>query len=257
MRILKKALLIGSAFFVSGLVIADACPPVQAGEPVSVADIYDGDTVKLSDGRKVRLIGLNAPETKKKNKPAEPYSEQATEHLRQALKSNEVRLLLERDHKDHYGRWLGHLVIADQLVSEGLIKNGLAFHIAIPPNLKFSYCLKQAEVSARNLGKGLWKDNPTRKVASLKNKEAGFRLLEGKLTAAKQIKSGAILEVDDLLAVKMNKTLLDKLGGITKMRQLQGKVVQIRGWVRPKSAHAPAHYQPWFMKLTDPSHIRF
>ena len=253
MRILKKALPLWGAFFlVFSQVIFAACPQNLSSEIVEIAKVYDGDTVKLKDGRRIRLIGLNAPETKKEGSPAEPYANASRDRLRQLLKNSEVRLVLGKQKQDKYKRWLGHLYADGVLVSESLLRDGLAFHIAVPPNLKFNRCLKKAELSAS--GSGLWKQQAWRDVLSLKNKESGFRLLRGKVTSVKKIRSGWIIEVDDLLALKLSKATAKDFGE-SRVINLKGKAIQLRGWIRPKAANAPVHYQPWFLAVTHKTHI--
>ena len=73
---LKKASLWG-AFFVSGLTgapaaLAAACPLLPGGQEVVVRRVVDGDTLRLVDGRSVRLIGVNAPELGKSGGTAQP-----------------------------------------------------------------------------------------------------------------------------------------------------------------------------------------
>lgn len=253
MRILKKALPLWGAFFLAfSQVVVAACPQDLSSEIVEITKVYDGDTVKLKDGRRIRLIGLNAPETRKEGKPAEPFANTATAHLKDLLDGSEVRLLLGEQKQDRYKRWLGHIYADGKLVSEHLLQAGLAYHIAVPPNLRFNRCLKEAELSAS--GKGLWKQQAWRDVTSLRNKESGFRLLRGQVSAVKKIRSGWIIEIENLLALKLDKSTAQDFGE-ELIFSLKGKTIQVRGWIRPKAANAPAHYQPWFLAVTHKTHL--
>ena len=81
---LKKASLVG-AFFVSAVLalpVHALCPAPQGLELQRVAQVIDGDTLRLDDGRSVRMIGLNTPERGRKGRSAEPFAEQATRNLR-------------------------------------------------------------------------------------------------------------------------------------------------------------------------------
>ncbi|WP_415886025.1 thermonuclease family protein [Neptuniibacter sp. QD37_6] len=259
MRILKKALPLWCAFFVSGysaVVIAAQCEQTHHAETVKIAHIYDGDTVKLTDGRRVRLIGINTPETAKEDKPAEAYADQATAHLKTLLKDADLSLVVGKEPKDRYKRWLAHLYADGQHVGESLLENGLAYHIAVPPNLSYLNCLKSAEQRAVEAKLGLWNQSPIRDVASLKNRESGFRILKGKVEAVKKIRSGWILEIGDELAVKFSPIVAEQLGGKVKIEAFEGKVLTIRGWIKPKSHNAPAHYQPWLMNISHSAHIQ-
>ncbi|MBF3305298.1 thermonuclease family protein, partial [Pseudomonas aeruginosa] len=65
---------------------AEACRPTGALQNVEVARVVDGDTVRLRDGRSVRLIGINAPELAHNGRTTEPFAEAAKQRL-QALVS--------------------------------------------------------------------------------------------------------------------------------------------------------------------------
>lgn len=52
---------------------ASACPATSSSERVHVVYVYDGDTVKLSDGRRLRLIGINTPNSATKTRPPNPW----------------------------------------------------------------------------------------------------------------------------------------------------------------------------------------
>ncbi len=257
MRILKKALPIWGAFFIAyhSQVFAQ-CGNASLSEPVVIAHVYDGDTVKLEDGRRVRLIGLNATEVGKDGRESEPWADAATYRLKAILGEGAARLSLGVQKQDRYKRWLGHLYINGELLAERLLKEGVAYHINIPPNSVFSECLKAAELEAAEDKRGLWQTSPWRAVSSLKDNESGFRLLKGKVTALKSIRSGWILEIDDLLAVKISRAVGDSLLAVLSSPNLIGRTIAVRGWIRPKAVNAPAHYQPWFMVLTHKVHLQ-
>ena len=96
---LKKASLAG-AFFVPAIwlsaVQAQAlCPAPQPLSYTQVERVVDGDTLRLKDGRSVRMIGLNAPETGKTGQSAEPFADAARKRLQSlvALSVGRVGLL--------------------------------------------------------------------------------------------------------------------------------------------------------------------
>ena len=114
-QLLKKASLVG-AFFVPGIWLSAAqaqvfCPAPAALARVDVQRVVDGDTVRLEDGRSVRMIGLNAPEIGKKGRPDEPFAVAARLRLQTLVDASEGRvgLVPGRERKDHYGRTLAHL----------------------------------------------------------------------------------------------------------------------------------------------------
>ena len=77
--VVKKASRVG-AFFVSALLAAELaaqCPAPGSTQAVRVTRVVDGDTLHLADGRKARLIGLNAPELGRRGQAAQPFARPA------------------------------------------------------------------------------------------------------------------------------------------------------------------------------------
>src|SRR3989304_3808831 len=56
---------------------AASCAPDRIDEYAKVKQVFDGDTIQLTDGRKLRLVGINSPELGKEDRPPEPYADQA------------------------------------------------------------------------------------------------------------------------------------------------------------------------------------
>jgi hypothetical protein len=80
---------------------------------------------------------------------------------------------------------------------------------------------------------------------------------EGACFFVKAVNAGWILELDGLLALKINRSIGDDLWVGGDINALEGKLVYVRGWVRPKRSSAPSHYLPWSMTLSHKSHILF
>ena len=94
--LLKKASLAG-AFFVPAIWLSSVqaevlCPAPRAVTPAQVERVVDGDTLRLKDGRSVRMIGLNAPETGKKGQSAEPYADAARKRLQALVARSDGRV---------------------------------------------------------------------------------------------------------------------------------------------------------------------
>lgn len=99
--------------------------------------VYDGDTIRLTDGRKVRLIGIDTPELGHDGKPDQPLAKQAKERLERLAKPYlKVQLRYDEQRRDSYGRTLAHVFLRDGTnVQRDLLSSGLATVIAVPPNL--------------------------------------------------------------------------------------------------------------------------
>ena len=121
-------------------------PECRAGhydERAKVRYVIDGDTVVLTDGRKVRIIGIDTPELGHDGRPDQPYARQARRYLAGILHAphNEIELAYDRDRYDHYHRTLAHVFLPDGSNIDALIlARGLATPLVIPSNLAFLNC---------------------------------------------------------------------------------------------------------------------
>lgn len=68
------------------------CPLPQQAQQVVVRQVVDGDTLRLVDGRSVRLIGINAPEIGRKGRTSEPYAEAARRRLQALVNASDGRI---------------------------------------------------------------------------------------------------------------------------------------------------------------------
>ncbi len=122
----------------------------------TVQRVVDGDTVDvLVDGReeRVRLIGVDTPEVYGK---AEAYGAEASAFTKQRLTGQEVRLELDVEERDRYGRLLAYVWIGDEMFNETLVREGYAQVMTVPPNVKYADRFVALQREAREHGRGLW-----------------------------------------------------------------------------------------------------
>lgn len=134
---------------------ADAGP--RGAERVRVDHAVDGDTLVTADGRTVRLIGIDTPETHHPDMAGpQPFGPEAAARLA-ALVDGQV-VWLERDDTDvdGYGRQLRHVWAGGRLAAETLAAEGLGYVLIIPPNGRHEAELRAAEAAARAAKRGLW-----------------------------------------------------------------------------------------------------
>jgi endonuclease YncB( thermonuclease family) len=74
-----------------------------------VEKVFDGDTILLSNGRKVRFLGINTPEVAGRNKSAEAGGEQAKDWLKNKLEHRKVLLQGDVEKQDNYQRTLAYV----------------------------------------------------------------------------------------------------------------------------------------------------
>ena len=131
---------------------------------VEVAKVFDGDTFACTDGRRVRLLGVDAPEVSHPDQTAEPFSTESTEWLRQRIEHQKVRLRIGRRALDRYQRTLAWVYDREgQLVNQELLRAGAARLLpdyGLPIELEPD--LRAAEAEARAASRGLWQNRSRR-----------------------------------------------------------------------------------------------
>jgi micrococcal nuclease len=142
-----------------------ACAPDGAPrEPglAVVGVVVDGDTIDVRIGgrdERVRLIGIDTPETKRPDTPVECFGAEATART-EALLPPGTEVRLERDvvARDDYGRLLAYVRRAsdDLFVNEALVRDGYALVSTFPPNVAHAETFVEAARRAESDGAGLW-----------------------------------------------------------------------------------------------------
>ncbi|WP_044870825.1 thermonuclease family protein [Pseudomonas sp. LFM046] len=250
----KKAPLTGAFFFflVLSFSLQAACPVPGRVPSYKVLKVVDGDTLRLSDGRNVRLIGLNAPELARKGRPAEPYAEAARRRLAELVKSSDGRvgLRLGSEPRDRYGRTLAHLYDSrGRNLEERLLAEGLGFHVAIAPNAALSDCHAVAEREARRAGRGLWRRPPQQSPWQLR--QSGFALLQGRVVKVERNRGGVWVRLDGPLVLRIEPKRLRQFD-VAALERLVGRRVEARGWVidRARRGGVNTGESRWMLPLT-------
>lgn len=127
-----------------------------------VEHVVDGDTIDvLIDGReeRVRLIGIDTPETKKPNSPVECYGPEASAFTETMLPPG-TEVYIERDTvgRDDYGRLLGYVyrAVDAMFVNAEIVRQGFAQPLSIAPNTVHASQFVDAARSAESDDLGLW-----------------------------------------------------------------------------------------------------
>ena len=121
--------------------------------------INDGDTVILTDERRVRYIGIDTPEVAHvdKGRPAEPYADEAYTYNKMLVFQKRIRLQFDREKHDHYGRLLAYVFLEDgTLINAALLQAGYAHVLPKSPNNRYQKILLEAQRKAMAAGKGMW-----------------------------------------------------------------------------------------------------
>ncbi len=140
-------------------------------QAVKLAKVIDGDTIELTDGRKVRMLGIDAPETEhspraKNRGTADCFAKESTDYLKKLLHSKKLYLRLDpsKNIHDKYGRVLAYIFVKDgaqfRNVNLEMIKNGYAYEYTYHHE-KYLYQteFKKAQELAKQAKRGLWADS--------------------------------------------------------------------------------------------------
>jgi endonuclease YncB( thermonuclease family) len=156
----KKALMIVAAIIGLRMAVPETPAERQGMKEVvvRVEKVFDGDTFACADGRRVRLLGIDAPEVSHPDQPAEPWSEESAEWLRKRIENQTVKLNIGQRATDRYHRTLAWVYDKDgRLVNLELLQVGAARLLpdfGLPVDLEPA--LRAAEAEARAASRGLW-----------------------------------------------------------------------------------------------------
>ncbi len=196
-----------------------------------VVYVYDGDTVRLADGRQVRLLNINAPEIETHSKRGEPGGEQAKRALEKLTRGKRVRLEYDAQTQDHYGRTLAYLFTEDGLhVNLTLVKEGLAIANFHPPNLKYADAILAAEREAETAKRGVWgmaAYAPKPIEVLRRTKVYGWQRVQGRVMRIKPLRKFIRLEFDRDLYVIIPKANLEWFPALSTYL---GAKLEVRAW---------------------------
>jgi micrococcal nuclease len=215
---------------------AGDCPAVRASERVEVSYVYDGDTVKLADGRKLRFIGINTPEIGRHGEPNQPFAAQARAFLGNLLKEHGHILTLQpgTEAHDHYGRLLAHAFLeTGENVGVQLLDTGLATTVVIPPDTWAADCYQRHEDKARAARLGLWSlpAYQPQESARLPRDAKGFRIVRGRVMNVHHTRYAVLVALDGSLHVRVPSKDLSYFKP-RYLDNLKGRNVEVRGWIK-------------------------
>lgn len=126
-----------------------------------VEEVIDGDTVKITGGHLVRYVGINAPETRRKEGDRwiynpQPFAQEAKAFNKKLVEGKKVRLKYDVVKRDTFDRLLAYVYLGDRLVNGEMISRGYALTYIYPPNVKHADLLVKLQNDARKNHRGLW-----------------------------------------------------------------------------------------------------
>lgn len=140
---------------------------VDGVEIVKIQRVVDGDTVELEDGRKVRLLYIDTPETVKVGTPIQCFGPEASKYTKEMLTGKFVQMVADNDPQDRYARELRIIYLEGkdttdiaQSLNADLVKRGYARVKTYSPNKKYEKELVAIENQVKADNIGIWKNCP-------------------------------------------------------------------------------------------------
>lgn len=225
---------------------------LAAGPKAVVAEVRSGDAVVLKSGLVVRLAGVEAP------KGADPFAAEAREALAKLVLGREVQLMYGGARQDAYGRALAHLKLAHPEFGKGgawiekaLLEAGDVRVHTWPDNRALARPMLDAEARARQAKRGLWAlaAYQVRLPDEAAARPFGFQVVEGRVVSAADRGGALKLDLERWVEAEVPREAEAAFtsSGLT-LADLPGKLVRIRGFVRPGSGEG-------LMKLDHPEQV--
>jgi micrococcal nuclease len=139
-------------------------PPRPADDiegPFAVVRVVDGDTIIVrtpSGDERVRMIGIDTPESVAPDRPVECFGPEASAETTRLLDGADVYLELDpsQGERDRYDRVLAYVWRGDRLVNLDLLASGYAYEYTYDDSYAYQREFQDAERQARATQEGLW-----------------------------------------------------------------------------------------------------
>ncbi len=130
--------------------------PERVPEERLCVRVIDGDTIELDGAERVRLIGVDTPESVDQSRPVEYFGKEASAFTRGLAEGKRVRLEFDRETVDTYGRTLAYVYLPDRTLLNGeIIRRGYGHaYTRFPFRYEREFVVLERE--ARAAGRGLW-----------------------------------------------------------------------------------------------------
>lgn len=145
--------------FILSLIVCGLIFPAADADSlrVKVRWVDDGDTIVVTGGERVRYLGINTPEVEHKDNPAEPFADEARAFNKKLVQGRWVNLELAEQQRDHYGRLLASVFLADGTFVNGeLVRRGYAHLLRKQRKLPYWKRLLELQRQALKEKRGIW-----------------------------------------------------------------------------------------------------
>jgi len=124
----------------------------------TVVRVVDGDTLLLDGDERVRLIGVDTPESVDPRRPVQYFGKEAAAFTRRVAEGRRVRLAYDQERQDRYGRTLAYVFLDDgTFLNAEIIRQGYGHAYTRFP-FRYADEFRAYERDARENQRGLWSD---------------------------------------------------------------------------------------------------
>lgn len=210
-----------------------------------VERVVDGDTLLLAEGRRVRIIGIDAPELPFRGRPGEPGAAAARDFLATLIGDAPVTLQTGSTPEDAYERQLAHVATENgEDIATRMLATGHAVASVHADNATRIDALFAAEAEARAARRGLWatarlQPVPASQAARYRNQ---YRALRGRVADVRMTDTGTRLKLPGDLTLLVDETALARFDNDT-LRALRGRNITVRGTLRQRDGAPVIHLQ--------------
>lgn len=227
------------------VILLAAIAPAPAAEPPTtgvVAEVVDGDTVRLAGGGEVRLVGIQAPKLPlgRPGFAAWPLAQEARAALERMALNRTVSLWFGGRRMDRHGRWLAHLADDEGRWVQGeMLAQGWARVYTFPDNRARAAEMLAREAEAREAKRGIWA-HPYYRILSAdgaSGHEDTFQLVEGRVRTVAERRSrtyvnfGEDYRSDFTITLDAAARRAFRDAGFD-VAGLEGRRVRVRGWMK-------------------------
>lgn len=230
---------------------ADVCAKHSSARLALINRVVDADTLELSTGERIRLIGIDAPELGRRGQADEPFSREGKRALEQKLEAYHYRVWVQpgEEPKDRHDRLLADLFFEDgQSVQGWLLEQGWVMQVFIAPNLRYADCLAAYEQKARQQHIGIWsvsEYDPGIASTAVPLSVRGAVIVTGRVVRIGRSQANIWLNLEGGVAIQIPR---ESLGSFNQhVEQLEGSQVRVRGWIIKDNSQ---HHQ-WRIRIDD------
>jgi len=215
---------------------------IEAGGAGTVVEVIDGDTLRLDDGREVRLVGIQAPKLPLGRPGFVPWplADLARRTLADLAGGRTVRLAHGGARIDRHRRVLAHVFAGTDTWLQGeLLGHGLARVYTFPDNRALTDEMLARENAARRQGRGIWADPfyRVRTAEGVADDVGTFQVVEDTVLRAARVRDRVFLNfaedwrTDFTVLIAAGHLPLFAEAGLDPLA-LEGTRIRVRGWIK-------------------------